>query len=128
VYLVIFIQNPLMHLAEKILIMQPLTFGRDYPTNRPTLHLPATMAGVVLYEANRGERFLKYRSAAAAAIRPPGRDGSGAANDVCGIGSDRLPIRNSTAGPHHPHLSLRGRAKSEVDRAPAPACMATTDG
>jgi hypothetical protein len=29
-YLVIFIQNLLVHLAEKILLMQPLTFGGDY--------------------------------------------------------------------------------------------------
>ena len=31
VYLLVFIQNLLMHLAEKILLMQPLTFGEDYP-------------------------------------------------------------------------------------------------
>jgi hypothetical protein len=30
VYLLVFIQNLLMHLAEKILLMQPLTFGGDY--------------------------------------------------------------------------------------------------
>ena len=28
--LLVFIQNLLMHLAEKILLMQPLTFGGDY--------------------------------------------------------------------------------------------------
>ena len=30
VYLLVFIQNLLVHLAEKILLMQPLTFGGDY--------------------------------------------------------------------------------------------------
>ena len=30
-YLLVFIQNLLVHLAEKILLMQPLTFGGDYP-------------------------------------------------------------------------------------------------
>tara|TARA_R110002124_G_scaffold211577_1_gene377826 strand:+ start:439 stop:729 length:291 start_codon:yes stop_codon:yes gene_type:complete len=30
VYLLVFIQNLLMHLAEKILLIQPLTFGGDY--------------------------------------------------------------------------------------------------
>ncbi len=29
VYLLVFIQNLLVHLAEKILLMQPLTFGGD---------------------------------------------------------------------------------------------------
>ena len=33
VYLLVFIQNLLMHLAEKILLMQPLSFGGDYPRN-----------------------------------------------------------------------------------------------
>jgi hypothetical protein len=32
VYLLVFIQNLLVHLAEKILLMQPLTFGGDYHT------------------------------------------------------------------------------------------------
>ena len=32
-YLVIFIQSLLMHLAEKILLLQPLSFGGDYRTN-----------------------------------------------------------------------------------------------
>jgi hypothetical protein len=31
VYLLVFMRNLLMHLAEKILLMQPLTFGGDYP-------------------------------------------------------------------------------------------------
>jgi hypothetical protein len=31
VYLLVFIQNLFIHLAEKILLMQPLTFGGDYP-------------------------------------------------------------------------------------------------
>ena len=31
VYLLVFIQNLLVHLAKKILLMQPLTFGGDYP-------------------------------------------------------------------------------------------------
>ncbi|MFZ0323233.1 MAG: hypothetical protein WAN48_03770, partial [Actinomycetes bacterium] len=30
-YLLVFIQNLLVHLGEKILLMQPLTFGGDYP-------------------------------------------------------------------------------------------------
>ena len=30
VYLLVFIQNLLVHLAKKILLMQPLTFGGDY--------------------------------------------------------------------------------------------------
>jgi len=30
VYLLVFIQNLLVHLAEKILLMQPLTFGGEY--------------------------------------------------------------------------------------------------
>ena len=30
VYLLVFIQNLLVHLAEKILLMQPLTFREDY--------------------------------------------------------------------------------------------------
>ena len=30
VYLLVFIQNLLVHLAEKILLMQPPTFGGDY--------------------------------------------------------------------------------------------------
>jgi hypothetical protein len=30
VYLLVFIRNLLVHLAEKILLMQPLTFGGDY--------------------------------------------------------------------------------------------------
>ncbi|MHC0055786.1 hypothetical protein [Actibacterium sp. D379-3] len=29
-YLLVFIRNLLVHLAEKILLMQPLTFGGDY--------------------------------------------------------------------------------------------------
>jgi transposase len=32
-YLVIFIQNLLVHLPEKIPLMQPLTFGGDYPVS-----------------------------------------------------------------------------------------------
>jgi hypothetical protein len=28
---IVFIRNLLVHLAEKILLMQPLTFGEDYP-------------------------------------------------------------------------------------------------
>jgi hypothetical protein len=32
VYLLVFIQNLLMHLAEEILLPQPLTFGGDYPS------------------------------------------------------------------------------------------------
>lgn len=31
VYLLVFIRNLLVHLAEKILLLQPLTFGGDYP-------------------------------------------------------------------------------------------------
>jgi len=31
VYLLVFIQNLIMHLAEKTLFMQPLTFGGDLP-------------------------------------------------------------------------------------------------
>lgn len=31
VYLLVFIQNLLVHLAEKILLLQPLKFGGDYP-------------------------------------------------------------------------------------------------
>jgi hypothetical protein len=31
VYLLVFIQNLLMHIAEKILLLQPLKFGGDYP-------------------------------------------------------------------------------------------------
>lgn len=31
VYLLVFIRNLLVHLAEKILLSQPLTFGGDYP-------------------------------------------------------------------------------------------------
>jgi hypothetical protein len=31
VYLLVFIQNLLVHLGEKILLLQPLTFGGDYP-------------------------------------------------------------------------------------------------
>jgi hypothetical protein len=34
VYLLVFIQNLLMHLAEKILLMQPLTFGGDWGRRR----------------------------------------------------------------------------------------------
>ena len=34
-YLLVFIQNPLMHLAEKILLTQPLTFGADYTLGKP---------------------------------------------------------------------------------------------
>jgi hypothetical protein len=30
VYLLVFMRNLLMHLAEKILLMHPLTFGGDY--------------------------------------------------------------------------------------------------
>ena len=30
-YLLVFIRNLLVHLAEKILLMQPLTVGGDYP-------------------------------------------------------------------------------------------------
>jgi len=30
VYLLVFMRNLLMHLSEKILLMQPLTFGGDY--------------------------------------------------------------------------------------------------
>jgi len=29
--MLVFIRNLLVHLAEKILLMQPLTFGGDYP-------------------------------------------------------------------------------------------------
>jgi hypothetical protein len=32
VYLLVFIQNLLMHIAEKILLLQPLKFGGDYLT------------------------------------------------------------------------------------------------
>jgi hypothetical protein len=31
VYLLVFIRDLLVHLAEKILLMQPPTFGGDYP-------------------------------------------------------------------------------------------------
>ncbi|SDG30984.1 hypothetical protein SAMN04244550_03754, partial [Rhodobacter capsulatus] len=31
VYLLVFIRNLLVHLAEKILLLKPLTFGGDYP-------------------------------------------------------------------------------------------------
>src|SRR6056297_1016164 len=31
VYLLVFIRNLLVHLAEKILLLQPLNFGGDYP-------------------------------------------------------------------------------------------------
>ncbi len=31
VYLLVFTRNLLVHLAEKILLLQPLTFGGDYP-------------------------------------------------------------------------------------------------
>jgi len=31
VYLLVFIRNLLVHITEKILLMQPLTFGGDYP-------------------------------------------------------------------------------------------------
>jgi hypothetical protein len=34
VYLLVFIRNLLVHLAEKILLMQPLTFGGDYPSTK----------------------------------------------------------------------------------------------
>ena len=34
VYLLVFIQNLPVHLAENILLMQPLTFGGDYPGTR----------------------------------------------------------------------------------------------
>jgi hypothetical protein len=30
VYLLVFIKNLLVHLAKKVLLMQPLTFGGDY--------------------------------------------------------------------------------------------------
>jgi hypothetical protein len=40
VYLLVFIQNLLVHLAEKILLLQPLTFGGDYP---PTVDLAETV-------------------------------------------------------------------------------------
>ena len=35
-YLLVFIQNLLVHLAEKILLIQPLTFGGDYPARQLT--------------------------------------------------------------------------------------------
>jgi|GEM_PF-2170492 hypothetical protein len=34
VYLLVFIRNLFMHLAEKILLMHPLDFGEDYPKLR----------------------------------------------------------------------------------------------
>jgi len=34
VYLLVFIQNLLVHLGEKILLPQPLTFGGDYHCNK----------------------------------------------------------------------------------------------
>ena len=36
VYLLVFIRNLLVHLAEKILLLQPLTFGGDYPVTITT--------------------------------------------------------------------------------------------
>jgi transposase InsO family protein len=38
VYLLVFIRNLLVHLAEKILLMQPLTFGGDYHYNEDRPH------------------------------------------------------------------------------------------
>jgi hypothetical protein len=37
VYLLVLIRNLLVHLAEKILLMQPLTFGGDYRVARALL-------------------------------------------------------------------------------------------
>ena len=46
VYLLVFIKNLLMHLAEKILLMQPLTFRGDYrPNNKKD---PGGLSGFVL--------------------------------------------------------------------------------
>ncbi|MFN3825930.1 MAG: hypothetical protein ACK4RN_18345, partial [Pseudorhodobacter sp.] len=42
VYLLVFIQNLLVHPAEKILLMQPLTFGGDYPTPYHSMQYAAT--------------------------------------------------------------------------------------
>ena len=41
VYLLVFIRNLLVHLAEKILLLQPLTFGGDY---RITYQFPEDIA------------------------------------------------------------------------------------
>jgi hypothetical protein len=50
-YLLVFIQILLMHLAEKILLLQPLTFGGDYHCRWAAHHWPerqATGAGSAL--------------------------------------------------------------------------------
>ena len=67
VYLLVFIQNLLVHLAEKTLLMQPLTFGGDYPFFRrvvgrsPSSPLLA-MASIVLLNAMRGARPSRSRN------------------------------------------------------------------
>ncbi|MFN3400680.1 MAG: hypothetical protein ACK4Z4_10115, partial [Ferrovibrio sp.] len=50
VYLLVFIQNLLVHLGEKILLMQPLTFGGDYQT-AAAMHLAAVSLSVGLLNA-----------------------------------------------------------------------------
>ena len=49
VYLLVFIRNLLMHLAEKILLIQPLTFGGDYLGSGLIDHIQKmTMAAIAM--------------------------------------------------------------------------------
>ena len=45
VYLLVFIRNLLVHLAEKILLLQPLTFGGDYRDTASMIFFLKTQAG-----------------------------------------------------------------------------------
>ena len=47
VYLLVFIKNFLVHLAKKVLLMQPLTFGGDYDITARRI-----ISGLVLKERN----------------------------------------------------------------------------
>ncbi len=63
-YLLVFIQNLLMHLAEKILLMQPLAFGGDYhmcPSTRGSKnddkqHFSNKFTTIVTLEVLRGDK------------------------------------------------------------------------
>ena len=57
VYLLVFIKNLLVHLAKKVLLMQPLTFGGDYRSSRDKF--AAVLETAALNEADLGEYCRK---------------------------------------------------------------------
>ncbi len=62
VYLLVFIQNLLVHLAEKILLLQPLKFGGDYQTFYETVETLQADLDAWLVHYNTERPHLGYRN------------------------------------------------------------------